>query len=132
VIDASPSRGTTNSSAADLRERAKTANAHLEEMVLLGFRRERAAKERLERQSRPKRRAQIELVVAEETSAEPPIGRKSHAIAASAVRVRHRRNHSDCSNGAGKLVVACGAVTSRRPRNRLEIANIHQGRENFV
>jgi hypothetical protein len=44
-------------SAADLRKRAETTHAHLEQIVLLGFGRESAAKEWLERQAGAKRRA---------------------------------------------------------------------------
>jgi hypothetical protein len=74
-------------SASDLRERAQTTNAHLEQVVLLRLRCERASEERLERQSFAKGCAEISLLFAEETGAKPAIGGEPHPVAASAIRV---------------------------------------------
>jgi hypothetical protein len=84
----------------DLRERAKSADASLQECVRLWLLRERAEHEWLERQSRAKRRPEIHLVIAEEAGAKPAIGSETHAIAASALRVSHRGDHADRAAGS--------------------------------
>src|ERR1700681_1894556 len=101
-------------------------------MMLLRFRRESAAKEWLERQTGSKRSPQVDLVVAEETGAEPAVRSKPHAVAAPAVRVRHRGNHPDSSGRIGKAVVARWSIPSLGPGGRLEVSNRFEVAENLV
>src|SRR5215208_2594236 len=75
----------------DLRECAQTADAAREQRVRLRLLGERAVHERRERLARAQRRAQIDLVVAEQARAQPTVGGEPHTVAAAAIRVRHRR-----------------------------------------
>jgi hypothetical protein len=56
-------------SATDLRERAKPADLHLQQMMLFRFGRERTPEERLEGQAFAQRSAEIDFVITEETGA---------------------------------------------------------------
>src|SRR5512143_1174007 len=79
-------------SAADLRQRAESADLHLQQLVLLGFVGERVVEQRLEPCARAKWRAQIDFVISKEARAQPAVGRQSHAVARRAVGVSHRRD----------------------------------------
>ena len=66
----------------DLRERAQPADAHLQQRVLASACR-RARRGRTARAApRAQRRAQIDLVIAEQARAQPAVGGEPHAVAA--------------------------------------------------
>ena len=75
-------------SAADLRQRAQSANSHAKQLVLLRLAGESRAEERLEWQSIAKWLAKIHLVFPEQAGAQPAVRGEPHAIAARAVGVR--------------------------------------------
>src|SRR5260221_4507407 len=90
----------------DLRERAQSAVATREQRVLLRLVRERATHMRLEQVAGAQRSAQIHLVIAEETRAQPSVGGEANTIALPAIRVRHRRDHPNRPHGGIKCEVA--------------------------
>jgi hypothetical protein len=79
----------------DLRECAQSAHTMREQCVLLWLVSQCLTHERRERQTSTQWPAQVNLVIAEQTRAEPTVRGKTHAIAATAVRVRHRCDHTD-------------------------------------
>src|SRR6266446_2596387 len=106
-------------SASDLRKRPETTDAHLEQMVLFGLRRECTSKKRLERQSFAKRRSKIRLFCPEKTCAKTAISHEPHSVAAAAVSMRHGRDNADSAHGAVKPKVARRAIPSYRTDRRL-------------
>src|SRR4051812_27493016 len=107
-------------SAADLRERPKTTDAHLQQVMFARLGRQRAPKKWLERHSGSQRRAQVNFVVAEETGAQSTVSCQSYAIAGSAVGVRHRSYHPDAAFCSGQCVVTRGPIATRRTGCRLQ------------
>src|SRR5260221_630644 len=99
-----------------LRERAQSAVATREQRVLLRLVRERATHMRLEQVAGAQRSAQIHLVIAEETRAQPSVGGEANTIALPAIRVRHRRDHANRPGGAINRVVRSRSRFPRRPR----------------
>ena len=57
------------------------ADAHLQQVMLLRFVGQCLTEQRLESLARTQRRAQVHLVIAEETGTEPTVGREPNAIA---------------------------------------------------
>src|SRR4051812_7808291 len=97
----------------DLRERAKSADASLQQRMCFRLLGERAEDEWLERQTGAERRAEIHLVIAEQTRPESPVGGETHAVAAAAVRMRHRGDHADRSTRSLEARVRRGTVATR-------------------
>src|ERR1700686_848047 len=101
-------------------------------MVLLRLRAERTAKKRLERHSFAERRAEIDLVIAEETGGEPPVGSKPHAVATAPGGVGHRRDGADSAYGAVKPEVARWAIPSCWTNRRLNGRHSLEPAQNLV
>src|SRR6266516_85768 len=101
-------------------------------MMLFRLRRKSAAKKRIEWKSFTQWSAQVNLIVAEETRAETPISSESHSIAAAAIRVRHRGNHTDGAARAAEPEVAGGPVSTRRTDSILEWTNLLQRSQHFI
>src|SRR5207237_9465377 len=74
------------------------------------FDRQCAAKERLERNSRAERAAQIYLLIAKEAGPQASVGCEPDSIAVAAVSMRHRCNHADRYDCAPHAVIARRAV----------------------
>src|SRR5438477_129733 len=91
--------------AADLRQRAQSTDAHLQQRVLAGLLVERPTEMGRQRLPGAQRRPQIDLVIAKQTRAQASVRREAYAITRAAVRVRHRRDHTDRSGGASQAVV---------------------------
>src|SRR5947209_19961682 len=88
--------------------------------MLLGLLRERATKIPLECLTRAKRRAQIHLVIAEEARAEATICGKAHTVARAAIRVRHRRDHTDRAWRTREMIVRRRTIAARRTTARFQ------------
>src|SRR4051812_7110937 len=96
----------------DLRECAQSADAAREQRVRFGLLGEGAVHERRERHAGAKGRAQIDFMVAEQAGAQSSVRRQAHAVTASAVRVRHRRDHADGPSAAGKTMIHGRAIAA--------------------
>src|SRR5262249_50374584 len=114
-VSAGPSLRSGCQLSAHLRQRAQSANFHLEQLMLLRLVGERVAEERREWLARAQRRAQIDFVIAEQAGAKSSVSGQPHAIARRAVRVRHRRDDADRSTRAVPLIVGRGAISLCRP-----------------
>src|SRR5678815_3939472 len=116
----------------NLRKRAKAADFHLQQSVLLRLVGECLSEERLEWLAAPERVAQQHLVIAEETGAKSAIGRESHAVARRAVRMCHRRDDADRALRTSEPIIRRGAVTSWRPTVWRERTERCDPRQHFV
>ena len=100
--------------------------------MLLWLGSERAAEKRLERQSVPKRSAEIGLLVTEKTGAEPSIRGEPHPIAAPAVCMRHRCDDTDSASGPWKREISRRAVSPRWAGNRSDGRDGLQSTKNLI
>lgn len=104
-------------SAPDLRERAKTADIHLQQMVLQRLFFQRACEQRSHRLSGSQWVAKIHGMVPEQTRSETTIRGEPDTIARAAVCMRHRSDHANGPYPTLELVVLGGTISARWSRD---------------
>src|SRR3954447_13898058 len=82
--------------------------------------------------ARAQRRPKIHLVIAEEARAQATVRREAHAIARRAVRVRHRRDETDCPHRTCQTTVARGTISLGGSGIELEGADGRNALANLV
>src|SRR3954468_11821743 len=94
--------------------------------MLLRLANERGAKKWFERDACAKRSAQIDLVFAKEAGAKASVSSQTNSVAASTIRVRHRRDHSDAPGRAFESKVSRGAIAPRWRGHRNQLAHLRE------
>src|SRR5688572_12600092 len=98
---------------ADLRQRAESSYAHLQQLMLLGLVSKCLTEERLERFAATQRVAKVDLMVSIEARAQTPIGGEPYTVARAAIRVCHRCDDPHRPRSAGEPIVLRRAISLR-------------------
>src|SRR5688572_33194288 len=93
---------------------------------------QRLGVERHEVLAATERIAQVHLVIAEEARAQATVGGEAHAVAGLAIRVRHRRDHSDGAGRITETMVFRGTIPARRRARWLQWAEASEAVEYLI
>ena len=103
----------TATSTTDLRERAKPADIHLQQMMLQRLFFQRACEQWTHRLSGSQWVAKIHGMVPVQTRSETTIRREADPIARAAIRMRHRSDHANSPYPSLELIVLGRAISAR-------------------